>query len=137
MITHLLDTNALAEPIRARPNAAFMRRLRAHEGRVAIASLTWHEAVYGAARLAPGARRRAIDEYLFDVVRPAIPIVDYDGPAAQWHALERARLEAIGKTPSFVDGQIAAIAATRELVLVTANRTDFEPFEGVRVEWWG
>jgi len=31
--------------------------------------------------------------------------------AASWHGVERARLEQVGKAPSFADGQIAAIAA--------------------------
>jgi len=33
----------------------------------------------------------------------------YNEDAAKWHACERARLQSIGKTPPFVDGQIAAI----------------------------
>jgi tRNA(fMet)-specific endonuclease VapC len=38
--------------------------------------------------------------------------------------------------PPFADGQIASIAATRDLTLVTANVADFERFEGLRVEDW-
>ena len=49
---------------------------------------------------------------------------------------ERARLAAIGKTPPFVDGQIAAIAAFNDLILVSANVSYFASFEGVRVENW-
>jgi len=35
-----------------------------------------------------------------------------------------------------VDAQIAAIAVTRELVLVTANRADFRAFARIRLEDW-
>ena len=51
-----------------------------------------------------------------------------DGEAALWHAEERARLTAQGRTPSYVDGQIAAIAKTNDLTLVTRNTSDFVRF---------
>jgi len=57
-------------------------------------------------------------------------------PAAAWHARERARLANMGRMPPFVDGQIAAIAATNELVLVTANPKDFQAFRGLVVADW-
>jgi tRNA(fMet)-specific endonuclease VapC len=70
------------------------------------------------------------------VVLASFPILDYGRAAAEWHAVERARLEAAGKTPPFVDGQIAAIASVNDLVLVTANKTDFRGFKGLRVQNW-
>jgi tRNA(fMet)-specific endonuclease VapC len=36
-----------------------------------------------------------------------------------------------------VDGQIAAIAIVNDLVVVTANVTDFARFEGIDIEHWG
>lgn len=63
-------------------------------------------------------------------------ILPYDEAAADWHADERARLAAIGLTPPFADGQIAAVAAVNGLVLVTANVADFRHFQGVTVEDW-
>jgi tRNA(fMet)-specific endonuclease VapC len=35
--------------------------------------------------------------------------------------------------PAFVDGQIAAIAATQGLVLVTRNISDFVAFDGLQL----
>jgi tRNA(fMet)-specific endonuclease VapC len=78
----------------------------------------------------------AIERYLDEVVLTAMPVLDYDRAAAEWHAGERARLAARGETPPFVDGQIAAIAAIHELILVTFNDSDFKRFEGVRVLSW-
>ena len=66
-------------------------------------------------------RRDAIERYLEDVALASFPILDYDRAAAEWHARERVRLETAGKTPPFIDGQIAAIASVHDLVLVTAN----------------
>ena len=71
-----------------------------------------------------------------EVVAPSLPVLPYGTRAASWHASERARLTTIGKTPSFVDGQIAAIAAVNDLTLVTANVSDYANFEGLRIENW-
>jgi tRNA(fMet)-specific endonuclease VapC len=60
----------------------------------------------------------------------------YDAEGAKWHASERVRLSSIGQSPSFVDGQIAAVASTNNLILVTRNITDFENFSGLSLENW-
>jgi tRNA(fMet)-specific endonuclease VapC len=65
-----------------------------------------------------------------------IPILPYDQRAASWHAAECARLAQIGRTPSFADGQIAAIAATNGLGLLTFNRDAYIAFQGPRLEYW-
>jgi tRNA(fMet)-specific endonuclease VapC len=96
----------------------------------------WHELLFGWERLPSSRRRERIGSYLFDVVRASLPILPYDAPAAVWHATERARLQASGRTPPFVDGQIAAIARVHDLVLVTSNGADFAAFEDVRLADW-
>jgi tRNA(fMet)-specific endonuclease VapC len=83
-----------------------------------------------------GKRRTALEEYLQAVVRRSFPILPYDELAADWHGRERARLEEAGKTVPFVDGQIAAIAFTRGLTLVTASTRDFRSFEGLTAVDW-
>ncbi|CAN5362438.1 PIN domain-containing protein [soil metagenome] len=132
----LLDTNLISEPLRLQPSAGIMRRLRDHDGEMAIPALVWHELRFGCARLASSDRREAIARYLDDVVSVSFPVLEYDGRAAEWHALERARLVAAGQTPPFVDGQIAAIAYVNDLILVTSNKIDFRGFKGLRVRSW-
>ncbi|MDP2308364.1 MAG: type II toxin-antitoxin system VapC family toxin [Pseudomonadota bacterium] len=136
MIRFLLDTNALSEPIRPAPAPRFLSLLEKHRGECAIASVTWHEAVYGLNRLPAGRRREALQEYLHGVVQTSLPVLPYDTPAAEWHGRERARLVAAGLTPSFPDGQIAAIAKTQGLVLITANHDDFKHFDGLELLSW-
>ena len=133
----LVDTNIVSEPLRPRPSRTILRRLGNHDGEMAIASIVWHELQFGCARLPVSRRREAIERYLEDVVLASLQILDYDRAAAQWHARERARLDAAGRTPPFIDGQIAAIACVHELVLVTADKADFRGFKGLRVEGWG
>jgi tRNA(fMet)-specific endonuclease VapC len=135
-LRYLLDTNAISEPLRPRPNPALLARLRRHTDEVAIASVVWHELWYGCRRLAPSPKRTAIESFLTLRVSGAMPILPYDERAAAWHATERARLTAMGKTPAFADGQIAAIAATQELILVTLNAADYAGFADLNVVDW-
>ncbi len=133
---YLLDTNIVSEPLRPAPNAKVMARLKRHSGELAIASLVWHELWVGCQRLSTSTKRTVIEKYLNEVVAVSMPILPYDQAAAEWHATERARLTAIGKTPPFIDGQIMAIAQTNGLIMVTLNPKDYEAFAGVRMEDW-
>lgn len=135
-LAFLLDTNIISEPLRPSPNQQTLARLQQNTGEIATASVVWHELLFGCQRLPESAKRDAIEDYLTTVVAVEVPILPYDVDAASWHASERARLVAIGKTPPFVDGQIAAIAAVNDLTLVTANVSDYAYFAGVRVENW-
>ncbi|MGD2115959.1 MAG: type II toxin-antitoxin system VapC family toxin [Acidobacteriota bacterium] len=132
----LLDTNVVSEPIRPAPDPGVVDKIRRHQGSLALASVVWHELVFGVSRLTPSRRRDAIEDYLETVVAPGFPILSYDEGAADWHGRERARLASAGRPPSFSDGQIAAIAQAHGLILVTANRQHFEPFDGLRIEDW-
>ena len=135
-LRYLLDTNVISEPLRPVPNPRIQDRLRRHQEELAIAAVVWHELLFGCYRLPPSVKREAVEDYLFRVVAPSITILPYDERAAEWHAAERARLVAAGKTPSFADGQIAASARVYDLILVTANTTDYDGFQEVTIEDW-
>lgn len=133
---YLLDTNILSEPLRPAPHPRVLKRLRTYQEQLATASVVWHELLFGCYRLPVSAKRTAIENYLAQVVAPSMEILAYDEPAAEWQAIERARLALAGKTPSFADGQIAAIAKTNDLILVTLNLSDYSDFQGLAVEDW-
>ena len=135
-IRFLLDTNVVSEPFRLSPDETLLARLREHDGEAAICAPIWHELRFGCARLPSSGRRRALEQYLAEVVQVAYPILPYDEAAAAWHAEERARLEDAGRTMPFVDGQIAGVAAVRGLTLVTRNTDDFADLDGVGVKSW-
>jgi tRNA(fMet)-specific endonuclease VapC len=132
----LLDTNIISEPARLSPHPQVLERLEEHGGKIGIAAPSWQELLFGYERLPKSHRRERIERYLFSVVPDSFPVLPYDQAAAAWHAAERARLQAIGKTPPFLDGQIAAVARVNDLVLVTSNGSDFTGFEGLQVEDW-
>ena len=113
-----------------------MHRLRQYDGEIAIPSPVWHELRFGCERLPPSRRRDAVERYIETVVLHSFPVFDYDLEADDWHARERARLVAAGKTPPFVDSQIAAIACVNGLTLVTSNEGDFREFSELKVQSW-
>jgi tRNA(fMet)-specific endonuclease VapC len=135
-LRYLLDTNIVSAPVSKTPNPAIVKRLETHGAECAIPAAVWHELTYGCRRLPPGKRRTALEAYLEEVVRESFPILPYDEVAAGWHGRERARLEALGRPPPFVDGQIAAVAHVNDLVLITANTRDFAHFKDLKVEDW-
>ena len=100
------------------------------------ASVVLHELSYGIHRLPPGRRQDRLNNYLQALLASGLTVLPYDREAALWHGAQRARLEAKGQCPPFADGQIAAIAATQALVLVTRNTADFAAFEDLEVRHW-
>ena len=136
LVRYLLDTNIISEPARPEPNSRVIQQLQRYGHEAAITSISWHELLYGLERMPEGRKRTYLAEFITQVVRPAFPILSYEESAAQWHARERARLASIGRTAGFADGQIASIAVTANLILVTRNLTDFNGFEGLHLENW-
>lgn len=132
----LLDTNVLSQPVKPRPDELVLRRWRDHAADLVTAAPVWNELLFGFRRLPASRRRDRFAHYLEEILEPSLPILPYDARAAAWHASERARLGREGKTPSFVDGQIAAIARTRDLILVTRNVRHFAEFEELAIEDW-
>ncbi|ERT07571.1 PIN domain protein [Lyngbya aestuarii BL J] len=132
----LLDTNILSEPTRQHPHPIVMAKLQQYEGEIATSTTAWHELLFGCERLVNSQKRRFLERYLNEIVRPNIPILPYDVDAAAWHAVERARLMSIGKTPSFADGQIAAVAKVNGLMIVTNNVSDYDNFSALQIENW-
>ena len=136
MTKFLLDTSTVFAAIWKEPDRGVLAKLTEHGGECAICAPVWHELHFGVSRLPKGKRRSELEVFLAEVVRPTLPILNYDERAATWHAEERARLQKTGKQASVVDGQIAAIAVTNGLPVVTANIDDFTVFRGLAVHNW-
>ncbi len=135
MIAYLLDTNALSELMRGRPNAAFERRLAQRQRSCAIPAPVIDELQFGISRIAKPERRSMYQQWL-ETLMADFPIVPLDALCAQWHGRERARLARTGQSPSLYDGLIASIAVVNELALVTHNTADFSHFAGIALEDW-
>ena len=135
-LNYLLDTNILSEAKRPHPKEKVMEKLRLYRQETATAILVIHEMLYGCLRLPISKKRQDIEDYINNVILAEIPLFDYDLKSAQYHAQERARLSKIGRNPGFIDGQIASIAVTNKLILVTNNVANFLDFDGINIENW-
>lgn len=135
-IRYLVDTNILSEPTRPEPDPKVMQRLKHERHQIATASVVWHELLFGCQRLPLSRRRSQLEAYFQNLLQSGLLVLPYTQPAAEWHATERVRLTAMGQTPAFADGMIAATAFQHELVLVTRNVDDFTGFSGLQIENW-
>jgi len=133
---YLLDTNVLWEPLKTSPQKSVLKLTQHHQHEIVTAAPVWHELFYGCQRLPVSRKREILETFLQTVLKPNMTILPYDERAAEWHAKERARLTSMGQMPSFVDGQIAAIAMVNGLVLVTRNTSDFKKFNDLKLENW-
>ncbi len=133
---YLLDTNVLSEPTKPLPSDHVLRRWRENADRICTAAPVWNELLFGCYRLPVSKRRERFERFVREILMPSLPILPYDAKAADWHAAERARLGSVGKKPPFCDGQIAAVAKTRDLILVTRNVEDFGNFADLAIEDW-
>lgn len=135
-VIYLADTNIVSEIMRPHPNTSVEFFWTKHQNEIVISSTIWHELLVGTYRLPRSRRRTAYENFLNEYIEKLVEILPYDKASADWHAVERARLTQIGKIPSFADGQIAAVAATNELILVTRNVSDFLGFNALTIENW-
>jgi tRNA(fMet)-specific endonuclease VapC len=133
---YLLDTNVISEGAKTIPDRSVLEMFAEWENEIATAAPVWHELQFGCRRLPRSRKREFLASFLNDVVKRTMLILPYDDRAAEWHAIERARLSSKGLTPSFVDGQIAAISAVNGLILITRNVNDFSQFSNLKVQNW-
>jgi tRNA(fMet)-specific endonuclease VapC len=134
-LKYLLDTNVISDLMRPIPNPQVIDGFNIHRSEISTASIVIHELLYGCLRLPESRKRQAFLNYINSSVLNW-PTFDYNLAAAECHAQERARLSKIGKTLAFADGQIASIAVTNNLILVTNNVDDFQFFNDLRIENW-
>ena len=132
----LLDTNTVSEPVRDVPSLGVVKKMKTHGSEMAIATVVWHELLFGIERLEKSKKRDKLQQYFSSSVHAVMTFFSYDEKAAHWHALERARLQKLGIQVPFADFQIAAIAYTNDLILVTRNERDFKHLKGLKVENW-
>lgn len=135
-IIYLLDSNILSEPARLKPDDAVLNHFANHDGEYATAAIVWHELVYACELLAASKRKKQLQSYLEMLLLNGLIVLPYDQAAADWYAIERARLQRQGLTCAYADGEIAAITVTQKLTLVTRNTQDFENFQNLVLQNW-
>lgn len=134
-LVYLLDTNTISEPLKAIPNQQVIDNIQRYHAQIAIAAFVVYELVRGVELLPESKKRLKTADYIESVL-VKFPILAYTEAAAKWQGETAARLQQLGKTPPFVDAQIAAVAKTNNLILVTRNVDDFENFTDLAIENW-
>ena len=134
----LLDTNAVSEWVKPRPNPGLIRWMEsADEDRVFLSVISLAELRYGVERMAAGARRNRLEEWLRDELplrfEGRILLVDNNVADAWGRAVSRS--EAVGRPMGVMDTFLAATAEVHRLTLVTRNVSDFPVLKAIVNPW--
>lgn len=126
----ILDTDTCVEILRG--NATVIAARRRDPDLVATTWLSAAELFYGAGKsVSPGTNLPLVRELL-----ATLEILGLDLPAAERFGLLKAELERGGQRLADADLLIAAIALTRNAVLVTGNTRHYDRIPGLRLENW-
>ena len=137
-MSFLLDTNAVSEWVKPRPNPGLIGWMEStDEDRVFISVITLAELRYGVERLAAGARRRRLEEWLGHELplRFEGRILSVDTDVAEAWGKTMSRSDAAGRPIGAMDAFLAATAECHHLTLVTRNVLDFTVLKAVLNPW--
>lgn len=134
-MSYLLDTNAISEWVKPRPDPGIVQWLdEIDEDRTHLSVITLGELRKGVDRLVGGRRRDRLDEWLTSELpdRFGERMLSVDAAIAdEWGRL-LARAESAGTPVAGIDALIAATAKVHGLKVVTRNVAHFRP-TGVEV----
>lgn len=129
---YLLDTNICIYIIKKKPESIIKIFSKIKLGDVAISAITIAELYFGLAKSSkPNENTIALQEFLQPLVT-----LDFNSDDAVVYGRIRAELEANGQMIGAMDLLIAAIALSRELILVTNNEKEFSRINDLKLENW-
>ncbi len=137
-MTFLLDTNAVSEWVKPRPNPGLMNWMEsADEDRIFVSVISLAELRYGVERMPAGSRRSRLEQWL----RHELPlrfetrILPVDTQVAELWGRTVSLSEAVGRPIGVMDAFLAATAETYHLTLVTRNVSDFPLRKAILNPW--
>lgn len=134
----LLDTNAVSEWVKPRPNPGLIRWMEsADEDRVFISVISLAELHYGVERMPASRRRTVLEQWLHHEVplRFEGRIVAVNEQVAKAWGKTVSRNEAAGRPINAMDAFLAATAEIYQFTLVTRNVSHFPLLKGVLNPW--
>jgi toxin FitB len=129
-MSYLLDTNAISEWVKPRPDPAVVRWFdQVDEDRTYLSVITLGEIRKGIERLPDSRRRDRLDAWLSDELPDRFTgrILPIDATIANHWGRLLARTETAGTPVAGTDALIAATALTHHLQVVTRNVAHFHP----------
>jgi tRNA(fMet)-specific endonuclease VapC len=130
-LQYLLDTDICVHALKKR-NRPLLVKLQANEDVVAVSSVTLFELAFGAEMYAvPQSRYDQISDFIIH-----FEILDFDRVAAVQSGKIRHELQKRGTPIGSFDYQIAGIAKSRGLTVVTGNSREFARVDGLALENW-
>jgi hypothetical protein len=137
-VSFLLDTNAVSEWVKPRPDSGLMAWMeQADEDRVFISVVTLAELRYGTERLPAGKRRQRLERWLQEELplRFEGRIIPVNVEIADAWGRTIARSEAAGRPMGVIDAFLSATAELNHLTLVTRNTSDFPLLKTILNPW--
>jgi hypothetical protein len=134
----LLDTNAVSEWVKPRPNPGLIRWMEsADEDRVYLSVISLAELRYGVERMPAGARRSRLEQWLRDElpIRFEARILSIDQSVAEAWGKTVSRSEVLGRPTGAMDAILSATAEIHRLTLVTRNVSDFPMLKAIVNPW--
>ena len=128
---YLLDTNIISELMKQQPDKHVIAKIKEYERFCALSSTSWSELLYGINIMPAGKKRDFYFDTLVDKIQAEFDIIQYDNHAAWIQADIRSRLRENGIPVEFDDTQIASIAVSNGMILVTRNKKHFEPIQKI------
>lgn len=127
----LLDTNIVSETMRVAPDLRMVGWMdRQPASSIFLSAISVDELAFGIEVLPSGRRKARLARVLSDITDAfEARIVSFDVRAAQEAAKFRARRQRMGRPMGLADSQIAGIAKSNDLSLVTLNTRDFEEID--------
>ncbi|WP_413172460.1 type II toxin-antitoxin system tRNA(fMet)-specific endonuclease VapC [Anabaena azotica] len=129
---YLLDTNTCIQYLTGRSENVINKFKTTPRQNICLCDVVKAELYYGACRSSKKEKNLALYELFFSQY-VSLP---FDGNSAKIYGAIRAELSKLGTPIGAYDFQIAAIALSNNLILVTHNVREFERVENLQLEDW-
>jgi len=130
---YLLDTDICIYLIKKQPPSVIKKLIEIDNNQVALSTVTLFELKFGVENSQYFERSNlALNEFCSSIPN----IISFDGVAANYAAKIRYQLKEKGTPIGPYDVQIAAIAMSQNLILVTNNQKEFDRVDGLTIENW-